>query len=129
MPAKLMESVRHLHGQLTRWDQNQALRFALAGLQGLQDGQSKRGGFPRARLRLADHVVAVQYQRNNSGLDWGRLGIAELSYCLHQLWVQAQAYKISCHRSSYERFDESTASHSPCGLWPCCLSTADSSRK
>jgi len=49
-----------LVGQLTRGAQHQRLHGKTAGVQPLQQGQAKRGGFATAGLRLGDQVFARQ---------------------------------------------------------------------
>ncbi|MCY1176256.1 hypothetical protein D9M73_165210 [compost metagenome] len=70
------KSGSYLQRQLTGWRQDQGLRFALAHIDLVQDRQGEGSGFAGASLRLADHVVTGEDDRDRLLLNGGRLFVA-----------------------------------------------------
>ena len=66
--AKLVQVGRHLDRQLARRHQDDRAH-GLALAKPREQRQAERGGLARARLGLAEHVLALQQQRNDLGLD------------------------------------------------------------
>jgi hypothetical protein len=65
-----------LQRQLTGWGQNKGLRLALARVDQVQDWQSECGSFAGTGLRLADHVVTGDDDRDRLLLNSRRLFVA-----------------------------------------------------
>ena len=70
------ESGGYLQRQLTGWRQDQGLRFALAHVDLVEDRQGEGSGLAGASLRLADHVVTGEDDRDRLLLNGGRLFVA-----------------------------------------------------
>ncbi|MNZ66900.1 hypothetical protein D3C78_851330 [compost metagenome] len=70
------ESGGYLQRQLTGWRQDQGLRFALAHIDLVEDRQGEGSGLAGASLRLADHVVTGEDDRDRLLLNGGRLFVA-----------------------------------------------------
>ncbi|MNS42693.1 hypothetical protein D3C72_750770 [compost metagenome] len=70
------ESGSNLQRQLTGWRQDQGLRFALAHIDLVEDRQGEGSGLAGASLRLADHVVTGEDDRDRLLLNGGRLFVA-----------------------------------------------------
>ncbi len=67
-----------LQGKFAGGHQHQYLRLMLGQVDSRQRGQGKRRGFPRARLRLAQHVGSRQEHRDGGRLDGRRRLVAHV---------------------------------------------------
>src|SRR5262249_49662145 len=69
---------------------HERLHHRALGVNVLDDRDAERGGLARAGLRLADHVTAGEHERDDAGLDLGRLFVAHLGNGAEERGAQAQ---------------------------------------
>ncbi|MCY1438087.1 hypothetical protein D9M71_542710 [compost metagenome] len=85
------ESGGYLQRQLTGWRQDQGLRLALARVDAVQDRQGEGCGFTGTSLRLTNHVVTGEDNRDRLLLNGRRLFVAGSDYCSNNTWMKFES--------------------------------------
>ena len=73
------QRLRDLDAQLARRREHERLRVGVLGIDEVDHRQAEGGGLARARLRLADHVLAVEQVRDRLLLDRARRLVADVA--------------------------------------------------
>ena len=91
MPSQDLGVVMDLHGKLARRGDNESANGALvAAVRGrvpqelMVEGDQECGGFARAGLCLARHIMAGQCARQRLRLDWRALREPGIAYATHE---------------------------------------------
>ncbi|RMP31430.1 hypothetical protein ALQ25_05615 [Pseudomonas coronafaciens pv. atropurpurea] len=86
-----LERGGNLKCQLAGRGQDKCLRLALARVDPVQDRQCERGGFTRTGLRLTDHVVTGENNRDRLLLDGRRLFVASGDDSCNDIWMKFES--------------------------------------
>ncbi|RMV19309.1 hypothetical protein ALP17_05437 [Pseudomonas savastanoi] len=86
-----LERGGNLKCQFAGRGQDQCLRLALARVDAMQDRQCERGSFTRTGLRLTNHVVTGENNRDRLLLNGRRLFVASGDDCCNDIWMKFES--------------------------------------
>ena len=96
LPERL-DHLGYLQRQFTGWGDHQCLGQVLLRINAVENRQGEGGCFAGAGLSLASNIAAFLHQRDDPGLDRGRLGVPQRGDGLHQFGAQVKIFKLYGH--------------------------------